>query len=120
MATECSNQPSLNLFTIKFNYIKFRSPTVLVQPIHAHDKSLSSSIALIRVSPELATLVYRRIFASSEFFPEDVDMILNNKLSLGTSWPCQKDTSPIGTLNLTLFPLALPSSAYGTPKKCSS
>lgn len=84
MATECSNQPSLNLFTIKLNYIKFRSPTVLVQPIHAHDKPLSSSIALIRVSPDLATLAYRRIFESSEFFPEDVDMILNNKLSLGT------------------------------------
>ncbi|XP_027167936.1 probable N-acetyltransferase HLS1 [Coffea eugenioides] len=104
MATECSNQPSLNLFTIKFNYIKFRSPTVLVQPIHAHDKSLSSSIALIRVSPELATLVYRRIFASSEFFPEDVDMILNNKLSLGTfvalpkgylsNWDPKSDTFP--------------------------
>ncbi|KAL3528981.1 hypothetical protein ACH5RR_008303 [Cinchona calisaya] len=84
MATECSNQPSLNLFTIKCNYIKFRSPTVLVQPIHAHYKPLSSGTSLIRVSPELATLIYRRTFANSEFFPEDINNILNNKLNLGT------------------------------------
>lgn len=84
MATECTNQPSVNLFTQKCNYIKFRSPTVLVQPVHAHKNPLGSESALIRVPPKIAELMYRRIFARSEFFPHDIDVILNNKLNLGT------------------------------------
>ncbi|KAL3819133.1 hypothetical protein ACJIZ3_005038 [Penstemon smallii] len=84
MATDCSNHPSLNLFTRKCNYVKFQNPTVLVQPVHLHYKPLSSDIAIIRISPQLSETIYRRIFSSSEFFPEDVDCILNNKLNLGT------------------------------------
>lgn len=84
MATECSNQASVNLFTQKCNYIKFRSPTVVVQPVHAHKNPLGSDSVLIRVPPKMAELMYRRIFARSEFFPNDIDVILNNELNLGT------------------------------------
>ncbi|KAI3455228.1 hypothetical protein Pfo_011891 [Paulownia fortunei] len=84
MATECSNQPSLNLFTQKCNYVKFRNPTVLVQPVHLHYKPLASDVMIVRVPPQLAELVYRNIFSSSEFFPKDIDRLLGNKLNLGT------------------------------------
>ncbi|KAL2479021.1 putative N-acetyltransferase HLS1 [Forsythia ovata] len=84
MATDGSNQPSLNLFTLKCNYVKFRNPTVLVQPVHLHYKPLGSGIAIIRVSPQLSESIYRRIFSHSEFFPKDIDRVLNNKLTLGT------------------------------------
>ncbi|KAL5576129.1 hypothetical protein UlMin_017828 [Ulmus minor] len=84
MATDCTNQPSINLFTKKCNYIKFRTPTMLVQPVHAHYKSISSSIAIVKVPPKLAESMYRRIFANSEFFPKDIDAILASNLNLGT------------------------------------
>ncbi|CAI9754151.1 unnamed protein product [Fraxinus pennsylvanica] len=84
MATEGSNQPSLNLFTLKCNYVKFRNPTVLVQPVHLHYKPLGIGIAIIRVSPQLSESIYRRIFSHYEFFPKDIDCVLNNKLTLGT------------------------------------
>ncbi|PIN00868.1 Aminoglycoside N(3')-acetyltransferase [Handroanthus impetiginosus] len=84
MATECNNKPSLNLFTEKCNYVKFRNPTVLVQPVHLHHNPIPSDIAIIHLSSELAATIYRRIFFSSEFFPEDIDILLNKNHSLGT------------------------------------
>ncbi|XP_011073602.1 probable N-acetyltransferase HLS1 [Sesamum indicum] len=84
MATECSNKPSLNLFTQKCHYLKFRNPTVLVQPVHLHSKPLASDIMIVQVPPQQVELVYRRVFSSSEFFPKDIDRLLSNKLNLGT------------------------------------
>ncbi|KAI8544188.1 hypothetical protein RHMOL_Rhmol08G0276500 [Rhododendron molle] len=84
MATECSNKPSINLFTAKCNYRKFRTPAMLVQPVHAHYKPLGSGVAVVRVPPQLAESIYRRVFANSELFPQDIDQILKNKLNLGT------------------------------------
>ncbi|XP_021298418.1 probable N-acetyltransferase HLS1 [Herrania umbratica] len=84
MATDCSNEPSINLFTRKCAYIKFRTPTMLVQPVHAHYKPLGSGIAIVRLNPRLAESIYRRVFANSEFFPKDIDNILCNRPSLGT------------------------------------
>ncbi|XP_047944141.1 probable N-acetyltransferase HLS1 [Salvia hispanica] len=84
MATECSNQASLNLFTQKCNYMKFRNPTVLVQPVHLHHKPLPSDITIIRVPPNLAESMYQKLFSISEFFPKDIDHLLSNKLNLGT------------------------------------
>ncbi|KAK6139630.1 hypothetical protein DH2020_026630 [Rehmannia glutinosa] len=84
MATECNNKPSLNLFTQKCNYVKFRNPTVLVQPVHLHSKPLPLDIIIVRIPPQLAELVYRNVFSTSEFFPKDIDRLLSNKLNLGT------------------------------------
>ncbi|XVE89153.1 hypothetical protein DITRI_Ditri19aG0127700 [Diplodiscus trichospermus] len=84
MATDCTNEASINLFTRKCAYTKFRTPTMLVQPVHAHYKPLGSGIAIVKLNPMLAETIYRRIFTNSEFFPKDIDNILCNKLSLGT------------------------------------
>ncbi|KAG6415754.1 hypothetical protein SASPL_123169 [Salvia splendens] len=84
MATECSNQASLNLFIKKCNYVKFRNPTVLVQPVHFHHKPLPSDITIIRVPHTLAESLYRNIFSGSEFFPKDIDRLLSNKLNIGS------------------------------------
>ncbi|XP_010265571.1 PREDICTED: probable N-acetyltransferase HLS1-like [Nelumbo nucifera] len=84
MATDCTNEASINLFTLKCAYMMFRTPTVLVQPVHAHYRPLGSGVAVVQLSPHLAELIYRRVFANSEFFPKDIDVILSNKLNLGT------------------------------------
>ncbi|XP_022865805.1 probable N-acetyltransferase HLS1 [Olea europaea var. sylvestris] len=92
MATDGGNQPSLNLFTLKCNYVKFRNPKVLVQPVHLHYKPLGSGITIISVSPQLSESIYRRIFSHSEFFPEDIDCLLCNKLNLGTFMALTKNS----------------------------
>ncbi|XWS11708.1 hypothetical protein CRYUN_Cryun37aG0022200 [Craigia yunnanensis] len=84
MATDCTNEASINLFTRKCAYTKFRTPTMLVQPVHAHYKPLGSGIAIVQLNPRLAETTYRRVFANSEFFPKDIDNILCSKLNLGT------------------------------------
>ncbi|KAJ6702332.1 hypothetical protein OIU74_013478 [Salix koriyanagi] len=84
MATDCSNEPSINLFTRKFSYTKFRTLTMLVQPVHAHYRPLGSDIAIIQLTPKLAEAIYCRVFASAEFFPKDIGSILHSKLNLGT------------------------------------
>ncbi|KVI06097.1 hypothetical protein Ccrd_015557, partial [Cynara cardunculus var. scolymus] len=84
MATDSQNEASLNLFTLKCDYIRFRSPIILVQPVHAHNKPLISGVVIKRLDPQLAGSVYRKVLANSEFFPKDIDVILNNKLNLGT------------------------------------
>ncbi|OIT05039.1 PREDICTED: probable N-acetyltransferase HLS1 [Nicotiana attenuata] len=92
MATDSNNQASIKLFTSKCNYVKFRTPSVLVQPVHAHYKPIASDIAIVRVSPQLSESFYRRIFANSEFFPKDINHILNNNLSFGTFMAVPKKT----------------------------
>ncbi|XP_047166942.1 probable N-acetyltransferase HLS1 [Vigna umbellata] len=84
MATDCTNEPSVNLFTKKCGYSKFRTLTILVQPVHAHYKPISSNVAVLRLPPRLAGSMYDQLFANSEFYPKDKDSILCNKLNLGT------------------------------------
>lgn len=104
MATECSNQPSLNLFTHKCNYVKFRNPTVLVQPVHLHYKPLPSDISMVRLPPDLAERIYRNTFSSSEFFPKDIDQLLGNKLNLGTFMALPKKYLPKLDMDKLLLP----------------
>ncbi|TMW98172.1 hypothetical protein EJD97_004406 [Solanum chilense] len=92
MATDSNNEASIKLFVSKCNYAKFRTPSVLVQPVHAHYKPVASDIAIVRVSPQLSESFYRRIFANSEFFPKDIDHILDNKLNFGTFMAVPKKT----------------------------
>jgi len=84
MMTDCSNEASINLFTHKFDYVKFHTPIVLVQPVHAHRKPTASGTAIVRASALLAESMYRQIFSGSEFFPKDINSILSSKLHLGT------------------------------------
>lgn len=84
MATERANDASINLFTQKCAYTRFRHPTVLVQPVHAHRQPLHHDVTILRLSPPFAESIYGRLFSSSEFFPSDIDAVLSNRLTLGT------------------------------------
>ncbi|TKY70649.1 N-acetyltransferase HLS [Spatholobus suberectus] len=84
MATENDNLASVKLFTDKCGYSRFRTPSVLVNPVFAHRARVSPKVTIINLSPSDAEVLYRRRFATTEFFPRDIDSVLNNKLSLGT------------------------------------
>lgn len=84
MATESDNDASVNLFTKKCAYSKFRTPSILVQPVFAHKVRVTKRVTLIKLTPLEAELLYTRRFSTTEFFPRDIDCILNNKLNLGT------------------------------------
>ena len=84
IATENDNLASVKLFTDKCGYTKFRTPSMLVNPVFAHGVRLSKKVDIIKLSPSEAECLYRRRFATTEFFPRDIDCVLNNRLSLGT------------------------------------
>ncbi|QHO10419.1 hypothetical protein HN51_068389 [Arachis hypogaea] len=84
MATENDNLASVKLFTDKCGYTKFRTPSILVNPVFAHRLTLSPKVKIIHLTPSQAEAIYRRRFATTEFFPRDIDAVLNNKLSVGT------------------------------------
>ncbi|KAH9667469.1 putative N-acetyltransferase HLS1 [Citrus sinensis] len=94
MATDCGNEASINLFTRKCSYTKFRTPTMLVQPVHAHYKPVGAGISIVRLPRKSAETIYRRVFANSEFFPKDIDLILSSNLNLGTFMAVPKKFVP--------------------------
>nr|CAB3469396.1 unnamed protein product [Digitaria exilis] len=64
IATDKSNKPSLRLFTVRCGYSEFRTPYLLVNPVHSH-----------RLRPPLV------------FFPADIGDVLANDLSRAAcSW----------------------------------
>ncbi|XP_057964380.1 probable N-acetyltransferase HLS1 [Malania oleifera] len=84
VATENDNAPSLNLFIQKCSYSKFRTPSILVQPVFAHRFKLPNRVTIIRLTPTDSETLYRRRFSTTEFFPHDIGAVLKNRLSLGT------------------------------------
>ncbi|XP_027340464.1 probable N-acetyltransferase HLS1 [Abrus precatorius] len=94
MATECTNEASINLFTKKCGYSRAKSLNMLVQPVHAHYKPMSSGIAVVGLPPRLAGTMYKHMFVNSEFFPKDIELILSNKLNLGTFMAIPKKYLP--------------------------
>lgn len=84
MATMKDNHASFSLFTGKFGYTKFRTPSILVNPVSHHPLRISSNIEIVRLKVNQAESLYRKFMGSSDFFPDDIDCILGNKLSLGT------------------------------------
>ncbi|CAN8229055.1 unnamed protein product [Cochlearia groenlandica] len=85
MATENDNHPSVNLFTGKCGYSPFRTLSILVNPVYAHQVNVDSIlVTVIQLHPVDAESLYRLRFTPTEFFPRDIDSVLNNKLSLGT------------------------------------
>ncbi|KAH9314179.1 hypothetical protein KI387_022806, partial [Taxus chinensis] len=84
MATEKENEACLRLFNGKLNYSKFRTPAMLVHPVYAHSKRIRSSVRIQKLEIHEAEALYRLFLGTREFFPQDIDSILNNKLSLGT------------------------------------
>ncbi|KQK13054.1 hypothetical protein BRADI_1g07737v3 [Brachypodium distachyon] len=84
MATDKSNEPSLRLFTGRCGYSKFRTPSLLVHPVHAHRLRGPRRAAVHRLAPRDAERLYRARLARVEFFPADIGAVLGNPLSLGT------------------------------------
>ncbi|CAH1413371.1 unnamed protein product [Lactuca virosa] len=84
IATDDANEPSVGLFTGKCGYTKFRNPSVLVHPVFAHRLPVSNRISIIKLTPSDAESLYRHRFSTTEFFPRDIDSVLNNHLNLGT------------------------------------
>lgn len=84
MATEKDNEASLTLFTERLNYRHFRTPAIFVQPVHVHDRHISSRIRLTKITADSATALYRTSMGTAEFFPKDIDAVLRNKLCEGT------------------------------------
>lgn len=84
IATENDNYASVKLFTDKCGYSKFRTPSILVNPVFAHRVSVSKLVTIIKLSPSDAEALYRRKLSTTEFFPRDIDSVLDNKLNLGT------------------------------------
>lgn len=84
MATEKDNEPCIKLFCEKCNYIKFRTPAILVQPVHAHSKRIRSGVKIQKLDVAQSEALYRTYLGTREFFPQDIDVILKNRLSLGT------------------------------------
>ncbi|KAL5713643.1 hypothetical protein ACHQM5_015699 [Ranunculus cassubicifolius] len=84
MATESENEASVTLFTKKCGYAKFRTPSILVQPVFAHRVKISKKVSIFQLTPSQAEKFYRKNYSTTEFFPRDIDSVLNNKLNLGT------------------------------------
>ncbi|KAF8410205.1 hypothetical protein HHK36_002727 [Tetracentron sinense] len=84
MATDSDNHASVKLFTDRCGYEKFRTPSILVQPVFAHRVRIAKRVNIISLTPSEAETLYRRRFSTTEFFPRDIDSVLNNKLNLGS------------------------------------
>nr|XP_043634773.1 probable N-acetyltransferase HLS1 [Erigeron canadensis] len=91
IATDAANKPSVNLFTGKCGYSKFRNPSVLVHPVFAHQIRINRQVSIIKLSLSDAETIYRRRFSTTEFFPRDIDSVLKNNLNLGTFLALPKD-----------------------------
>ncbi|KAH8508581.1 hypothetical protein Peur_050456 [Populus x canadensis] len=96
MATESDNHASVKLFTGKCGYSTFRTPSILVNPVFAHRVTVSNRITIIKLTPPDAELLYRRRFATTEFFPRDIDSVLENKLNVGTFLAVPRDSLRFG------------------------
>ncbi|XP_047312963.1 probable N-acetyltransferase HLS1 [Impatiens glandulifera] len=88
MATDKHNKPSLNLFIDRLGYTIFKSPLILVQPVNPAAPVASagrrSGVEISMLKPEKAEFLYRKYMGTTDFFPHDIDRVLNHKLSLGT------------------------------------
>ncbi|TKY72499.1 N-acetyltransferase HLS [Spatholobus suberectus] len=87
LATEKNNDASKNLFTIKCNYVNLTSLVIFVQPTSSLTKHISRDIKIEKVDIDLAISLYRRTLRTKDLYPLDMDVILKEKLSLGT-WVC--------------------------------
>lgn len=94
MATEKDNGASVQLFVDRLGYTHFRSPSILVNPVNQFRLlRISSGIEIKKLRPDDAGPIYKRCLGSAEFFPCDIDMVLRNKLNLGT-WVAYYKTDP--------------------------
>ncbi|ONI28034.1 hypothetical protein PRUPE_1G118400 [Prunus persica] len=88
LATEKSNIASTNLFTFKCNYVNLSSLVIFVQPICSPiDDLLPQEIKIEKLHIDQAIFLYKNKLRGKDMYPTDIDVILKEKLSLGT-WVC--------------------------------
>ncbi|XP_027368708.1 probable N-acetyltransferase HLS1-like [Abrus precatorius] len=97
LATEKNNDASRNLFTNKCNYVNLSSLVIFVHPISFPAKHISKDIKIEKVNIDQAISLYKRTLRAKELYLLDMDVILKEKLSLGTWVSYYKDE---GWLNL--------------------
>lgn len=86
LATEKNNEASKNLFTNKCNYHHLSSLVIFVHPISFPPKHHISNndIKIEKLNIDQAISLYRRIMRAKELYPLDMEVILKEKLTLGT------------------------------------
>ncbi|KAI4344787.1 hypothetical protein L6164_011976 [Bauhinia variegata] len=97
LATEKSNDASKGLFTKKCNYITLSSLAIFIHPTSFPGKNISKDIKIEKLSIDQAISLYKRTLRAKDLYPMDMDVILKEKLSLGTWVSYYKDE---GWLNL--------------------
>ncbi|CAL9749038.1 unnamed protein product [Musa acuminata subsp. burmannicoides] len=113
MATDPANSASLNLFTRRLSYSRFRSPVLLAHPVHSHLLPLSPSVAVLRLPPSAAIALYSRLLPPSavEFLPSDLPTLLSHDLTLSTFLAIPSSSSASSVITTNAFSLSdLPSS----------
>lgn len=103
MATEKSNEASIKLFTYKLNYTKFRTPRILVNPVGHKPEQIDPNVAITRLEVGQAKSLYTKHMSSLEFFPQDIDEVLSNKLCLGTWVACRHGESWLNASNWAML-----------------
>lgn len=84
LATEKNNIASINLFTIKCNYVNLSSLVIYAQPIRSRVNDISQDIKIEKLHVDQAISLYKDRLRHKEVYPTDIDVILKEKLSLGT------------------------------------
>ncbi|KAJ9181806.1 hypothetical protein P3X46_005860 [Hevea brasiliensis] len=84
LATEKNNGASTDLFTSKCNYMSFSSLVIFVQPASLPVKGLSQDIKIEKLQINQAISLYNNRLRGKDIYPTDIDVILKEKLSLGT------------------------------------
>jgi hypothetical protein len=85
LATEKNNNASKNLFTNKCNYVNLTSLTIFLHPTTFPTNHISNKdIKIDKLNIDQAISLYTRIFKTKDLYPLDMDVILKEKLSLGT------------------------------------
>ncbi|KAJ1395285.1 GNAT domain [Sesbania bispinosa] len=92
LATEKNNDASKNLFTNKCNYVNLSSLVIFVHPTSFPAKHISKDIKIEKVNIDQAISLYKRTLRTNkDLYPLDMDIILKEKLSLGTWVSYYKD-----------------------------
>ncbi|KAJ4839554.1 hypothetical protein Tsubulata_042792, partial [Turnera subulata] len=85
LATEKNNVASTSLFTSKCNYIHLSSLVIFAQPTSLPVKGqLSQDIKIEKLQIDQAISLYNTKFRGKDIYPADIDVILKEKLSIGT------------------------------------
>lgn len=84
IATAKDNEASVGLFTGKCSYTVFRTLSVLVHPVFRHHIKIPRQVVITKLNSCRAEELYRLHFSTTDFFPRDINSVLNNPLCLGT------------------------------------